>query len=470
MRVLLVRPRNVYNYNNYPPLGLISLGSKLEAEGHRVRIINCAFEDVEQQEWANLVGIGFLTSEVPDAYRILSLLRGSPSTVVAGGVHPTLFPEQVLRFAHYVVIGEGEDYIARIARGDFLQSRICPRRYVDIEHLPLPNYSLDHRIETFITGQLTDPLSTRVRQPMRWLPYESSRGCPHRCAFCINTVVGNTRYRAKSADKVVYEASVIAERYRLTHLKMVDDDFFVDIDRVRDICYGFLEVGLDVTWDAECRADYFDDRRLDDATLGLLKESGLVQLTLGLESGSSHTLSLMNKGFEPEQGEKAVRKCDEFGILARSSFILETPGETPEDIQQTVSFVNKLRQYPHFVCGATTFRPYPKCALTESLLESGQLEEPQSLEEWAVGDAINLYTAAEYARPWQVSPKYSERAAFFLTLESAARLGDHQINSAWGRWMNRMFRTLAKWRNRLGFYGMAIDKALYERFLRRFYQ
>ena len=465
MNCLLVRPRNIYNYNNYPPLGLILLGSVLEANGHRVTILNCAWDHdrlTEEAAGADMVGVGFLTSEVPDAYEILSQLRTHPC-VVAGGMHPTLFPQQVSDLASHVVVGEGESAILSIVDG-------TERKPVEMESLPLPNYSLEHRIETFITGQLTDPLSTRVHQPMRWLPYESSRGCPHRCAFCINTVVGNTRYRSKSADKVVYELASIAERYHLTHVKIIDDDFFVNIERVRAICEGMEEIGLNVTWDAECRADYFDDRRLDDETLRLLVRSGLVQLTLGLESGSSHSLRLMNKGFEPEQGEKAVRKCDEFGILARSSFILEVPGETIEDIRQTITFVNRLRKYPSFVCGATTFRPYPRCKLTEGLIASGQLKEPQTFEEWAKGDAIRLYTAAEYARPWQIAPRYSESAAHFLTLESSTRLGDHQLTSRADRLINSGFRALAQHRNRTGFYGIALDKWLYRKFVGRFYR
>lgn len=484
MKVLLIRPRNVYNYNNYPPLGLISLGSSLEAQGHRVQIINCALEKAPLWRIANelwgtdLVGISFLTSEVPDAYLLLKNIRTFTEVpIVAGGIHPTLFPEQVQGsgLVDYTVVGEGERYMVLIAVCMSLPRAqpdltIYPKRLVDLESLPVPNYSLDEKIETFISSPLTDPLSARVKQPMRWLPYESSRGCPHRCTFCINTVADNSRWRAKSAEKVVAEVKEIVERYRLTHIKFVDDDFFVDIGRARRICEGLTRAQLSLTWDAECRCDYFNNGKMNDATLIAAKRSGLVQLTLGLESGSLHTLGLMNKGIEPGKGEYAVSQCDEFGILARSSFMLEVPGETLKDIKQTISFINKLRQYPNFVCGVTTFRPYPRCELTRDLLKSGQLEQPKTFRDWAHGDAVKLYTAAEYARPWQVSPKYSERAAYFLTLESATRLGDHQLDSLLQKLINRAFRFLAKLRNRLGFYSLPLDKSLYERFLTRFYR
>jgi magnesium-protoporphyrin IX monomethyl ester (oxidative) cyclase len=460
----------VYNYNNYPPLGLISLASTLDAEGHHTRIINCALEsDPERQVQAgvrdaDVVGMTFTTAEVPDAYRLLTLIRSLPARpVVVGGIHPTLFPKQVWNsgLVDHVVIGEGERPLAQIAGTGSLPD-ISSNRQPDLERLPLPYYGIDARIESFIRSPLTDPLSVVVGKPMRWLPYESSRGCPHRCAFCINTVTGNTRYRAKSAEKVIHEIEKITGIYQLTHLKFIDDDFFVNIDRARRICAGLIRLGI--TWDAECRCDYFDGHRIDDRMLLLAKRSGLVQLTLGLESGSSHTLELLNKGFGPDQGEYAIRKCDEFNIIARSSFIIEVPGETLRDIQQTISFANRLRRYSSFVCGVTTFRPYPACALTEELLRSGQLTEPQSFKEWTDPGVISLYTAAEFARPWQISPQYSERAAHFLTLESATRLGDHQLSKT-GQGLNKFFRALAKWRNRVGCYRWPVDKMLYEKFL-----
>jgi hypothetical protein len=45
-KILLIRPDNIYKYNNYPPLALISIASKLKHEGYDVKIINCAlYED-----------------------------------------------------------------------------------------------------------------------------------------------------------------------------------------------------------------------------------------------------------------------------------------------------------------------------------------------------------------------------------------------------------------------------------------
>ncbi len=482
-KVLLIRPQNVYNYNNYPPLNLICIGSVLKSAGYEVKIINCALEKDSLKAISNelkdslFIGISLLTSEVPDAYRIMKFIKeNSDVPIVTGGWHCTLFPEQMANceYVDYVVAGEGEEYIVKIAekikQGEKSDMKIFYKKMLDIESLPLPEYDLDENIERFITSYLTDKLSEYVTQPMRWLPYESSRGCPSHCTFCINVVADNTRYRKKSAEKVISEIEYIVKRYNLTHLKIIDDNFFVDIRRVREICEGIIKKNLNITWDGECRCDYFNHNMLNDETLKLCKQSGLVQLTLGIESGSPRTLKLMKKGITPEQAEFAVRKCDEHGIIARSSFILEIPGETIDDIKQTILFINKMRRYPYFTCGVGTFRPYPKCELTERLLSEGYLTEPMDFRNWTDRDIIDMYTSAEYIRPWQINGRYSERAAYYLNMESSVRLGNHQIDRPLDRMKNTIFMSIAKLRNRLMFYDLAFDKDLYKNFLTNFYE
>lgn len=481
-KILLIRPQNVYNYNNYPPLSLISIGSKLKTAGYDVKIINCAFEIdplhvIDKEiEGALFGGISLLTSETPDAYRIIKHIKENFDVpIVVGGWHPTLFPEQMANceYVDYVIAGEGEDHIVEIAEmlknGKRSDNKIFGKKMLNLETLPLPDHSIDKNIERFIGSYLTDKLSEYVRQPMRWLPYESSRGCPSHCTFCVNVVSDNTRYRKKSAEKVISEIEHTVKKHGLTHLKIIDDNFFVDIKRVRAICEGIIRKNLNITWDGECRCDYFNDRMLNDETLKLCKESGLVQLTLGIESGSLNTLKLMKKGITPAQAEFAVRKCNEYGIIARSSFMIEIPGEGIDDIKETISFINKLRKYPFFTCGVNTFRPYPKCELTAKLLIAGYFTEPKNFEEWTQRDVINLYTAAEYIRPWQINGKYSESAAYYLNMESAIRLGNYLIDRRIDRIKNNIFIFLAKLRNKFMFYNFSFEKELYKRFFDNFY-
>jgi anaerobic magnesium-protoporphyrin IX monomethyl ester cyclase len=482
-KILLIRPQNIYNYNNYPALNLISLASALKFAGYEVKIINSAFEKDhlkaigEELEGTLFAGISLLTSEIPDAYTIMKFIKENSSVpVVAGGWHCTLFPEQMADspYVDYVVAGEGEEHLLKIAealkKGEKPENNIFQKMMFDLDGLPMPDYETDENIERFISSYLTDKLSEYVKQPMRWLPYESSRGCPSRCTFCINVVTDNTRYRKKSAEKVISEIESVVRKHNLTHVKIIDDNFFVDIKRVREICNGMIERKLDITWDGECRCDYFNEKMLNDETLQLCKQSGLVQLTLGVESGSPRTLELMKKGITPEQAEQAIKKCNDFGIIARSSFILEIPGESLEDIKETVVFINRLRKYKHFTCGVGTFRPYPKCELTEKLLQEGYLREPVNFSEWMNKDIIDMYTSAEYIRPWQVNGSFSETVSFYINMESAVRLGNYQINRRIDKIKNSIFVMLARMRNRFKFYLFPIDKNYYKKFLVNFYR
>lgn len=482
-KVLLVRPENIYSYNNYPSLGLISIASVLQRSGYSVKIINCALEkDCLSTIKRNLkdclfVGITLLTSECPNAYTVMKFIKENSNVpIVVGGWHSTLYAKQLekCKFVDYIVVGGGEEHIEKIAagfrEGKPVHEKIFYRKYVDLEALPTPDYSQDTNIEKFINSYLTDKLSECTAKPMRWLPYETSRGCPGRCAFCANIVTNNRKYRRKSAEKVVFEIDHIVKKYHLTHVKIIDDNFFVDIERVRQICRLLIHKNLGVTWDAECRCDYFGNKMVDDETLILLKKSGLIQLTLGLESGSLHTLELIKKGITPEQAEFAVEKCNEHKIIVRASFIVGIPGETKEDIHKTNKFIGRLRRFPYFNCGVQTFRPYPKCELTQKLIEQKLLIEPKSFVEWTDEKNIELYVGAQSIRPWQIDAKYSEATAFYQTMESGSYLGGYLINKKLDYLKYLIFTFLAKIRNRTGFYRFSFDKEIYKRFFIKFYQ
>lgn len=483
-KVLLIRPNNVYNYNNYPSLGLVCIGSALKQHGYQPTMLNCSLyenylDEIKQHlDDCLFVGVSMITSECPDSYRVIEFIKKNSNVpIVVGGWHCTLFPEQMASsdLIDAVICGEGEEHIVEFAKtieaGHKPLNKIYQKRLLDIETLPAPDYSIDPDIDNFIQNYLTDKLVEYVKLPMRWLPYESSRGCPSLCAFCINVVADNRRYRKKSPEKVLDEIENIIKKYKLTHLKFIDDNFFVDIKRVRAIAQGMIDRKIDVTWDAECRCDYFNDNMINDETLALCKKAGLNQLTLGVESGSLRTLGLMKKGITPQQAENAIIKCNDHGVLARSSFMIEVPGETIDDIHQTVDFISRMRKYPYFTCGIGTFRPYPKCEFTETLLQQGAIDSPpDTFLGWTQKDIIDLYTASEFLRPWQVNGEYSRDVCFYINMESSVRLGNHQLKNPIDKLINNCFKQTAKIRNRLKFYKYPIDKNLYYKFLRNYYE
>lgn len=488
-QILLIRPTNVYGYNNYPSLGLLSIATSLHHAGYDTQIINCALErDARAVILAALhktflIGLTMMTSECPDAYTLLSWLRKiTKLPIVVGGWHATLFAEQVFSsgLANYVVCGEGEIAICKIAEwvmnGNYERDILDSGAKIKLQHHKPVLYHLDQDIEQFITSPLTDTFCKARSKPLRWLPYESSRGCPGECKFCANVVTGNRKFRARPAEQVVKQMLSLAKFFGLNHIKIIDDNFFVDIARARQIADGLsegpaLDMDAAFSWDAECRCDYFNiEKMINDATLWLCKVSGLVQITLGIESGDQDSLDKMKKGITPEQAEYAVAKCDEHGIFARCSFIVGLPGERREAIERTNRFVNKLRRkYRYFSCGVQTFRPYPKCELTAGLIESGQWSEPAVFSDWAKTENVKMFTDAHLARPWQLAPAYTNAVATYQSIESGVLLPAHILKTRRDKVRLRIFQKLAHWRNRRNFYRFPIDKMLYDRFHKRFF-
>lgn len=485
-KVVLVQPRNTLDNNIYPPLGLIKIGSVLCRHGFEVVIVTCPFEQDPKQavlkeiEDCLFVGISVLTPEMPNAIEIAQAVRSkSRIPIVWGGWHATLFPEQTAQssLADWVIVDEGDELVLnvvdKISSGekppeDPRKKILVNENKLDLNELPLPDYSLIPNLERYINARLADKFLEYDTRKVRWLPYESSRGCPGRCAFCINVVTKNRKWRCKNVDKVIDEVKTLVDRYGLNHLKIIDDNFFVNTEWVKRIAQGFIKSGLNFTWDTECRADYFNDNKVNDELLSLCFDAGLNEINFGLESGSKSTLKRMKKGVLPVQNYYAVKKASEHGIVCRCSFILDIPGDTPDDIFKTVKLINKVRALPKTTCGVHTYRPYPKSELCEQLLKEGTIEQPKVMEDWAKEKFVAQFTYADANRVWQNNYKLSQKVSFYQNLESGFWLRPHQINIRIFKKINSFFMGVGKLRNQYQFYKFSIDLYLYK-FFKKWY-
>ncbi len=472
--------------SNYPPLALILIGSTLEKAGYEVEIFSAAdsqnYLEVIKDKIANqdllFVGLTVLTTEVSDAIKISKAIKQEADIPIAwGGWHVTLFPEQCAQspFIDYAVIDEGDFSVVglanSLARGQALESKIIKTSgHLDMNELPLPDYSLVDNIDNFITRPLGDKFQEIIGRPIRWLPYQSSRGCPSKCAFCINIVTGNQDYRAKSPAKISGELEALAKKYNIEHFKILDDNFFASKNRVKEFCDIVLRRNLEFTWDGECRVDYFRDDYLNDELLSRLKDTGLLQLVLGAESGSTKTLSYLCKNIVPQQTERAITSLQKHGIIADCSFMVGLPGETKEEVMKTHAFINKQRKHKLFLCGVQTYRPYPGSRIAQQLIAEGKLKEPEALEEWQVENIVGLYTYVDVKRPWIENYKLAMNISYYQSLASGVWLLQHQIDNGFFRLINAFFKKIGALRSRFSFFFFPIDKKIYSVFRLKMYR
>ena len=269
-----------------------------------------------------------------------------------GGVHPSLLPEQTVadRSVDVVVRGEGEETIV-----DLANSFAAGHPLDDV-------LGITYKVDGKIRSNPDRPPITLDEVPID-LPYElidadhypsfksgrfhiqTSRGCPHRCGFCYNSVFNKRTWRCKSVERVLDEFEFVHEKHPdMRCLDIIDDNYFVDEARVEAICRGMLERDIDVTWRADCRFDYMS--RYGENFIRLLEKSGCVELNFGAETGSERLLELIHKDVSTEMMFKSVEKLRDFAptIEPYVFWMSGLPKETEEDSKETYRVMERLSE------------------------------------------------------------------------------------------------------------------------------
>ncbi len=404
--VLLVFPGKFKAPDPQIPLALLHIAASLKQEGFEVRILDMRLEDYRQFRIGNplFVGISCMTGlQIKYALEFSRYARTqNPYTpLVWGGVHPTLLPEQTARnqYVDIVVRGEGELIIKDLA--DALDLN---RPLDDVLGI---TYSVNDTVKSNPDGKTIDLDDIPIELPYQLLQMgkypsfkagrfhiQTSRGCPHRCGFCYNSMFNHNKWRGKSAKRVLDEVEYIVKTY--PHIRIIDpidDNVFVDEFRVKQICQGLIDRKLGVQWRANCRFDYFSG--YDRKFLELLEKSGCVELDFGGESGSERLQQLICKDVTADE---MLRSVDNLRRWAPSiepfvSWMSGLPGETDEDLKATFDLMDKMHEVnpktQHY--GIFVYTPFPSPVMKDL---PSEFVAPQSLEEWG---SIHVF---HFDPPW----------------------------------------------------------------------
>ena len=422
--VLLVFPGKFKQADPQVPLALLYLAASLKEEDFDVRILDMRLEDYRQFKIGNPVFVGITCMSGLQIRYALEFARQArmqnPScSLVWGGVHPTLLPEQTASNScvDVVVRGEGElivkDLANALASGQ------------PLDKVSGVTYRVGGEVKSNPDGEVIDLDQIPVDLPYDLLEMErypsvksgrfhiqTSRGCPHRCGFCYNTQFNKKRWRAKSANRVLDEIEYILNRFpNVKIIDPIDDNVFVDQQRVREICQGILDRKIHVHWRANCRFDYLST--YDKEFLGLLERAGCVELDFGGESGSPRLQELICKDVTADQMLQSVVNLKAWAptIEPFISWMSGLPGETDKDLNQTFDLMDKMSEVnpktQHY--GIFVYTPFPS-PLTH-VLPTG-FAPPQSLEEWG---SIQVF---HFDPPWHSK----KQVAKLHTISAVSRL------------------------------------------------
>ncbi len=386
-----------------PPLPLIYIATPLK-KTFEIKIID---QRVDKNWRDNLkkellsdnvvcVGISSMTGpQISGGIEAASIVKKSAHSVpvVWGGIHPSLLPEETINdeFIDIVVIGDGEETFSELV--DVLRKGGDKKNVKGIIYKEGKSVVRTASREQFPISKITNPAYDLVDierykfSPLgadaKGLPLLTSRGCPFRCSYCYNTEFSQRKWTALSPEQTISSIFELMNRYDIKDIFLLDDNFFVDMKRVRRICELLIENKINVRiFNANCRADTI--ARMDDDFLRLIKRAGLAQIFVGVESGSDEILSKIKKDVTVEQVLTASRKLKKAGIVPFYSFMAGFPFETIEEIKKTLYLMNRLlRENPQAIVYKLQFyTPFPGTELFHLASKLG-MQFPKSLKDWA---------------------------------------------------------------------------------------
>lgn len=337
--IVLINPLQSFGrkVKNSLPWGCLALASYLEAKGLEVRLLD---ENIEQDfdtllkeeiQESPFLGLSLMTTQVKMGLRIIRLAKeiNQSIKVVVGGVHPTLFPEQTLKYPliDFVVCGEGEKTLYELLLADReggpfneiyglfykrngMLMKNPPRALLGVDELPRLKWDI-------LSPMVLENFKTKAQ-------LLTGRGCHFKCTFCINSVTHN-KWRGISANDILDEIEYFKKHFNPHEIYFRDENFFQNKERILELVKGLKNRRLKINWQATTRANYFNDKYINSDLMSYLVEAGCTKLRIGAESGSQRALNFLKKGITTSQIVQAAKVCAQHGIQCYFSFMVGYP-------------------------------------------------------------------------------------------------------------------------------------------------
>ncbi|MEO1435142.1 MAG: radical SAM protein [Bacteroidota bacterium] len=343
----------------YPPLGILYLSAWLEEHGVANEVYDSTFSNKKEQyaylleEQPAVIAIYTNLMTKLNVIELVEFIKGQEqlkdAVVVLGGPDVSYnIMNYLATGADVAVIGEGEqtmlEIVQTVQKGNRTQfGHINGIAYNDPEHglirtldrhrirpvdsLPFPNR---HKIPIH---KYLDAWKTHHGQSA--LSVSTQRGCPYTCKWCSTAVYGQS-YRRRSPKSVVDEMELLQKEYQPDTLWFVDDVFTVSHKWLAGFAEEVNTRNIKIPFECITRAD-----RMTDEVIDLLKEAGCFRVWIGAESGSQKIIDAMDRRVDVVRVQDMIIAAQAKGIQAGTFIMLGYPGETEEDIQQTINHLKR---------------------------------------------------------------------------------------------------------------------------------
>jgi len=331
-----------------PNLGLITIASLFPNEWE-VEYIDENYKDINYNIKYDIVCVSAMTQQIVNAYQIIDNFKELNTLTVIGGIHATVLPDEALKHADVVMVGEGEIVWPAFIR-DYINE--------DIKNIYRNDSEIKYQFEDRVVPRYE--LLKEYDYPI--ITLQTTRGCPHDCSFCCASKVYGSGYRRKCNVSILQEIEIIKKYFPGALVMFADDNFLVNRKECKALLKEITE--LEIRWLAQTDVSIAQD----DELLKQMVLSGCQWVVIGFESVHFNSLyQLDNTNWKLKQlpgYEQAIKKIQSFGIGVYGTFIIGLDEDDVNVFDETEKFIKANKLYG---VNVTVPTPLPGTRLREKM-------------------------------------------------------------------------------------------------------
>lgn len=263
---------------------------------------------------AEVVAMTVDTFSARRAYFLAEKYRKANKTVIMGGFHPTMVPDECLHYADAVVVGEAEDTWPLIVED--LKNNSLKKKYISHNNSDLSKVKYDY---TVFNGKYYNNIAL----------VQFGRGCRYCCDFCSINAFYKGSVRARNVENVLDDIKKIKEKY----IFFVDDNIFADREKAVKLFMSMKK--LRKKWACQISMDIAENAEI----LKIMKQSGCMMVIIGFESLNTENLKEMNKKANMSiDYERALKNIYGAGLMVYGTFVIGYGGDTINTALELVDF------------------------------------------------------------------------------------------------------------------------------------
>ncbi|HEU0051298.1 MAG TPA: radical SAM protein, partial [Patescibacteria group bacterium] len=379
------------------PIDLLSLATFIQSHGHTVHVLDMDAERLQpnqiqshvkerQYDAVVLVFDYHIPLATEDVWRnvlaIAEIVKKSGTRTIVGGKTATFYPNTFLfkdspidltiHFEMERTLLE----LLKIKEWNSTQWRsVHGISFFDRDQV----HTIENRVPAEDLGSFPIPNRHLVSVPDDYIDVRtllSSRGCPHTCKFChVPNFWG--RWRQREANDVVDEISYLISDFGAKKILFLDDNALVNPVRMEKISEAIINHGLKATLGCLGSCSVFQM-----PVAKRMFEAGFRWIHFGAETGDPNALLRIRKNISPDQIRSAVSKSHEIGFRIRTSWILDLPESTPEELDRTIQLILETQSEEirlHFLAlrpGSEFEKQYHPMAAFNTVLPSQYIHHP----------------------------------------------------------------------------------------------